>query len=301
MEFSPRRLTRLFIDTLRWNAAHPYPYVPSPTFLLPNFIWTMILRTRVPIPWASTPIPCPPPSPTQRRETADDPPNDAEPDGSPLPPRDAPPQQLWALHGRPWALGQTRSPRGLELLAGTITRRPGCFRRVDPDTNRDTGEPLLNTNERVHSCVRTRLACAGMSMDDRGTWACAPLLRDDERPRPRPVWRLERGRATDPRELPAARAFWRDEVDVGDKMYDGGAVYHTEEGDGAWRWVWDEGAVVKDGVGQRVYPPVKVLPEEPLVGYWERHLLALTRGEEDVWRLAEARGMKGMPGPEKDV
>lgn len=187
-------------------------------------------------------------------------------------------------------------------MAGTLTRRPGCFMRVDPDTNKDTEEPLLNTNERVHSCVRVRLACAGMAMDDRGTWGCAPLLRDDEGGgHPKPVWRLERGAAVDPREVGRARMFWRAEVDGQGDMYDAGAVYNTEDGDGAWRWAWEEGAVVKDGVGQRVVPRVKVLPEEPMVGYWERHLLALTRGEDDVWRLAEARGLKGMPSPEKMV
>ncbi len=34
-------------------------------------------------------------------------------------------------------------------------------------------------------------------------------------------------------------------------------------------------------------PQVAALPEEPLVGYWERWLLGLTCGREgDVWRFA---------------
>jgi hypothetical protein len=33
------------------------------------------------------------------------------------------------------------------------------------------------------------------------------------------------------------------------------------------------------------------LPEEPLVGYWERYLLGLMVGEADVWRYAQ-KGIK---------
>ncbi len=36
--------------------------------------------------------------------------------------------------------------------------------RVDPETNEDTDEPLLNTNERIHSSVRVRLACGGLGL-----------------------------------------------------------------------------------------------------------------------------------------
>ncbi|POS68627.1 peptidoglycan binding domain-containing protein [Diaporthe helianthi] len=35
---------------------------------------------------------------------------------------------------------------------------------------------------------------------------------------------------------------------------------------------------VKNAAGVTVRPPMKVLPEEPVTGSWERHLLAFTRG-----------------------
>lgn len=161
-------------------------------------------------------------------------------------------------------------------------RRPGCVPRVDPDTNCDTQEMLLRTGERVHASARVRLALGGLAMDDRRAWPCDALLRDDDGGRPgRAVWRLERD--------PDARS--RDEEVVArdePSPLDGDApVYSVREGDGRWRWVYEEDAVVKNGVGKTVRPLVTVLPEEPMVGYWERHLLALTQGDMDVWRLAE--------------
>lgn len=282
IEFSPHRLTKLFIDSLRYCAAHPYPVVPSPSFFMPSWIWTILLQHRTPKPWASSPVPCSAPKPDQHRDTIDCTGKDHHPRGSP--------QELWSFNGRPWGLGQTRYPDSFfTVAAGTIVRRPGCFTRVDPDTNLDTDEPLLNTNERVHSCVRVRLACDGMGMDDRKAWRCAPLLQDDSQ-HSSPVWRLERARDMEAQQLARDEASWREEMKRPDEhQYGGVAVYEAHKGDGDWQWVFEEDAVVKNGVGHRVRPPVRVLPEEPMVGYWERHLLALTRGAADVWRLAESR------------
>lgn len=251
---------------------------------LPGWMWNMILRMRIPIPWATTPEPCPPPEPSQRRDTADCPGTDHHPIGTA--------QQLWSYNGRPWALGQTRYPDSwLTVAAGTRLRRPGCFMRVDPTTNLDTLEPLLNTNERVHSCVRVRLALGGMALDDREAWTCDPLLNDD-RKSGRPIWRLERGGALDSQERERDEAIWVAEREArsgppGDER----ALYEVQQDDGDWRWVYDDSAVVLNGNKDRILAPaVKVLPEEPMVGYWERHLLALTQGEGDVWRMAENRG-----------
>lgn len=158
--------------------------------------------------------------------------------------------------------------------------------RVDPDTNADTQEPLLNTNERIHSCVRVRLACKGMDMDDRQAWPCPSLLEDDSH-HPVPLWRLERGSAIHPQEMGRDVAFWKNEIGRNVKGYDPSSMYRIEKGDGQWKWVFEENAVVKNGVGKKVRPRMKVLPEEPLVGYWERHLLMIMRGASDVWRLSE--------------
>lgn len=297
LEFSQKRLTQIFIDGLRYNAAHPYPYIPPTSMLIPDFIWTLLLKYRhpAPKPWATTPTICPPPSGSQTVDTADCPGTDHHPTGTP--------EQLWE-DGPPrsWALGQARYPDSwLTLAAGTIVRRPGCFMRVDPDTNADTDEPLLNTDERLHSCVRVRLACQGMGMDDRRAWPCQSLLQDDSGSH-RPVWKLERGsaagaeRATGPQGV-----WWEEELGRGDMGYDEDWVYRVERGDGQWRWVFDEEAVVTNGIGDHVKPPVRVLPEEPMVGYWEQHLLALTRGKTDVWRWAEGNASQGHRGGIKHV
>lgn len=161
--------------------------------------------------------------------------------------------------------------------------------RVDPDTNVDTEEPLTNTNERIHSSVRVRLACKGMGMDDQGAWPCPSLLTDDSQPS-KPLWRLDRGTAIDPRELDSGQAFWRQEISK--KGYDG-VSYDMRQGDGEWRWTLQPDGVVKNNAGKDVHPALRILPEEPMMGYWERHFLALTRGEVDVWRLAETNSTEG--------
>ena len=190
---------------------------------------------------------------------------------------------------RPWALGQTRHPESrLQLATGTIIRHPGCFTRADPDTNHDTDEALVNTDERIHSCVRVRLVCGGLGMDDRGAWPCPSLLRDGSGSGSKPVWRLERtGAAEVERATGPQAAWWEEELERSGMGYDENWLYRFQKGDGQWRWVFESDAVVKSAAGSAVSPPVRVLPEEPVTGYWERHLLALTKGQMDVWRWAE--------------
>ncbi|KAG8160121.1 hypothetical protein KVR01_009657 [Diaporthe batatas] len=292
VEFSARRLMRTFVDGLRYNAAHPYPYIPPPTSLIPSFVWKSLLQHRRPSPkpWASSPALCPPPAKDQTIDTENCPGKEHHPDGSP--------QQLWEVgHPRPWGLGQTRYPESkLQLATGTIVRHPGCFTRADPDSNADTDDPLTNTDERIHSCVRLRLVCGGMDMDDRGAWPCSSLLREDGGSG-RPVWRLEKAdvaeveRATGPQ-----AAWWEEEVERTGMGYDENWMYRFQRGDGQWRWVFNPDAVVKNAAGVAVRPSMKVLPEEPMTGYWERHLLALTRGQTDVWRWAEVNSNEWATG-----
>jgi hypothetical protein len=66
-------------------------------------------------------------------------------------------------------------------------------------------------------------------------------------------------------------------------------MYPVGEEDHLWRWVWD-GKV--EGEGQTRVPQMLALPEEPLVGYWERYLLKLMIGEMDVWKFGQ-RGLQG--------
>lgn len=145
----------------------------------------------------------------------------------------------------------------------------------------------MNTDERIHSCVRVRLVCGGMDMDDRGVWPCPSLLRDDGGGGG-PVWRLEKAGAAEVEMATGPQgAWWEEELERTGMGYDENWLYVFQKGDGQWRWVFESDAVVKNAAGSEVRPLVKVLPEEPVTGYWERHLLALTRGQTDVWRYAE--------------
>jgi hypothetical protein len=68
-------------------------------------------------------------------------------------------------------------------------------------------------------------------------------------------------------------------------------LYPVERDDHAWKWVFD-GELKGHGAATMV-PQVRELPEEPLVGYWERYLLRLMagEGEKDVWKFAR-RGVQ---------
>lgn len=192
---------------------------------------------------------------------------------------DGTPEELWKLdpEPRPWGMGQTRYPDSwLTVAAGTIVRRPGCFMRVDPDTNEDTEEPLLNTNERIHASVRVRLALCGMAMDDREAWTCPSLLKDDSGRKGQPIWRLEKGGEVNSQERISQAS--------GKGGYE---TYHVQKSDGEWNWALNKNAVVKNGMKKSIRPNMNVLPEEPMVGFWERCLLAMLKGTIDVWRLAE--------------
>jgi hypothetical protein len=281
VEFDYKRMTAVFYEGLQYNAAHPFPAVPS---------WktVLVLGHPKPIPWAL---------PALFEKSKDDVPgkdgheeivrdaHNAKPNQSPQ--SSAPPQKLWA-EARPWGLGQIRYPTSvIQLAAGVIKRHPGIFKRMDPETNKETDEPLILTNEKIHSCVRVRLAAEGLGVDDEHVWRCAPLLTAPHNGGP--LWRLERASASQQSRSTTrndeATSFQPREFDLPVEEYPHDWLYPIKEGDGQYQWVF---------VGERepapageVVPPVTVLPEEPIVGYWERVLLGLTAGSPDIWRWAE--------------
>jgi hypothetical protein len=225
-------------------------------------------------------------------------------------------------------MGPIRAPEaGLTTLAGRTVRRPGRVLRVDETTNEDTPEPLLNTNERVHSVVRVRLACGGLGLDDNCLWGCEALLggaaKDGNKKGEKKEakdgkgkdgkgkkggsdakegkdkggqWRLERGSALSEVEevsVREAREKGPREVGVlnqasllkgGDPEYPADVMHVLGEDDHKWRWVWQGGV---HGQGRYQVPQALALPEEPLVGYWERYLLGLMAGQGDVWKYAQ--------------
>lgn len=125
-------------------------------------------------------------------------------------------------------------------------------------------------------------------MDDGGAWECAALLGGNGKGRGG-GWVLERGGGLAEGEERGVREVVRVGGREGGLLgYPVEGLYPVGEGDHAWRWVY-RGVVEGEGRGR--VPQVLVLPEEPLVGYWERYLLGLARGEVDVWRYAQ--GVKG--------
>jgi hypothetical protein len=170
----------------------------------------------------------------------------------------------------------------LQNLAGTTVRKPGLAIRVDADTNDDIEEPLLRTSERIHSCVRVRLACRGLGLDDAAVWRCEALLKDDKGSGP--LWELQRGSGFTPEEEEKLKRFRPRELMLEGEDYPESYLYPVTAEDSRFRWVFVGNA---EGQGDLRVPQSTVLPEEPMVGYWERYLLAMTVGEPDVWRFSE--------------
>ncbi|KAG7128483.1 hypothetical protein HYQ45_011905 [Verticillium longisporum] len=270
IEFSLPRMTEVFLEGLRYNAAHPFPVVgtTSPLPAWASFLWQQQPKL---LPWGSPDI-CRA-THIVRDETEHD-------DATCKHPR-ARPEQYWQT-ARSWALGQIRAPTSrLQMMAGETVRNPGLFMRADCDTNKDTDQPLLNTNERIHSSVRVRLACEGLGLDDGETWRCRSLSGGSRSGRQ--IWRLAHGSAFRPAAVDALRMFRPREVELG---YPAEYLYPVDERDGQWQWVFDQEGDIT-GAGHERVPQALVLPEEPMIGYWEKYLLALTSGYPDVWRYAE--------------
>lgn len=265
VEFSLPRMTELFVDVLAYSAVHPFPVVAPPSKLSSwtSFLWKKSSST--PSPWANDEI-CR--NPNLVRDTKEHNAECKHPVGAP--------EKLWVT-ARPWGLGLIRAPTSkvMATLGGNTIRYPGLYMRTDSESNTDTDQPLLNTSERIHSCVRVRLACAGLGLDDKEPWKCRGLFGSG---RGRRIWRLapapspggEVEKAPRPREL--------------DYGYPEDYLYPISPRDGEWQWVYDRSDVTGDGHGR--VPQALSLPEEPLTGYWERYLLNMTSGYPDVWRYA---------------
>lgn len=58
----------------------------------------------------------------------------------------------------------------LYILAGTTTRTPGDYYRIDRHTGEPTSKPLKNTHEYVHPSVRSRTCLDGPGTGDRGDY-----------------------------------------------------------------------------------------------------------------------------------
>ena len=114
---------------------------------------------------------------------------------------------------RPWSFGMIFN--GLSTgyaLGGIAVRKPGRYCAVDSTTGRETDDPLMDTREYIHPCVRSRIKLHGPGIEDEGRYECKSLQdwklmieNTEGAKRPSIYWRA-RDRPEDgfPRELPEA-------------------------------------------------------------------------------------------------
>ncbi|KAK3996027.1 hypothetical protein QBC44DRAFT_5628 [Cladorrhinum sp. PSN332] len=225
---------------------------------------------------------------------------------------------------RPWALGALLGTEGwMYKLAGHDIRSPGTYKKLDPMTGEDTKVFLEDTNERMHSSVRVRLALRGLGLNDRDAWK-APALKGN--------WKLRKTTVKFADPIPSSVATWEptsvinsvqkglksmfagsgndekkqegtgtgigDEVSVNDTAGISQAPTVVDviveqqrpleiEAKKGYRWVWEWCG------GERHAPPQRLIVEEPL-GPFERQLLRLAGGTPNVYEYAET--VKHMDG-----
>ena len=77
---------------------------------------------------------------------------------------------------RPWSWGKIfDGVTALYAFSGTAVRKPGRYCVVNPDTGQETHDPLQDTCEYIHPCVRARLKLGGPGIDDKGQYDCKSL------------------------------------------------------------------------------------------------------------------------------
>lgn len=187
---------------------------------------------------------------------------------------------------RPWGLGELLKASGLLYkLTGNITRTPGMYKKVNPWTGDTTSAWLEDTNERIHSSVRVRLAVGGLGLDDKNVWDCPALssnwrlrktTKHFEDPIPRSVrtWGLgDQQDATEENSRPQTGKTSHDQAN--------GSLAPSTGTDDGERWIWEYIGPESNA------PPQRILVEEPL-GPYERQLLRLAAGNPNVYDFAES-------------
>lgn len=77
---------------------------------------------------------------------------------------------------RPWSFGKIFSGlEGIYAVGGAKVRTPGRYCATDPTNGRPTDDPLIDTHEYIHPCVRSRLKLHGPGLNDRGDYECKAL------------------------------------------------------------------------------------------------------------------------------
>lgn len=166
---------------------------------------------------------------------------------------------------RPWALGPiNKSSSFIYKISGFEDRTPGLYKRTDPKTDSDTNIFLQDTNERIHSSARVRLACNGLGLDDKAVWKCPSLA----------SWQLKHTDETYEDPIPHNPSWWQGPPDQS-------GVDRQQSG----RWIWEYAGPQSSAPTD---PKQRIMVEEPL-GPYERYLLQLSAGTPNVYLFAETR------------
>lgn len=77
---------------------------------------------------------------------------------------------------RPWSFGYIYDGiTSIYALGGTAIRKPGRYCAIDPTNGKATNEPLIDTREYIHPCVRSRIKLKGPGIHDKGIYECRSL------------------------------------------------------------------------------------------------------------------------------
>ncbi|KAJ6781493.1 hypothetical protein PWT90_06309 [Aphanocladium album] len=189
---------------------------------------------------------------------------------------------------RPWGMGAIeKAPGFVDWIVGSTARTPGQYRQISRDTGNDRYGPfLVDTNERIHSSVRIRLACRGLGVNDVAEWK-APTLAN---------WRLRRTTAQYQDPVPL-NPLWDPakhksvvQALAASKVSDGFGRKPNDGGNGE-RWIWEYVGPEKDAPTEMKQ---RVMVEEPL-GPYERFLLNQVGGDPNVYLFAENKELGNQP------
>ncbi|KAI1502663.1 hypothetical protein F5X99DRAFT_407739 [Biscogniauxia marginata] len=206
---------------------------------------------------------------------------------------------------RPWSLHSIRSVQSpLYDLTGRVTRSPGMYKKVNPQNGRRMNDLLQDTNERIHSSVRVRLACEGLGLNDSDTWYCSAMLKYWQPRRVAdkffdPVSRHStwgpQSAGAEPTKITSTVGTTDRQLSKIDETTNGaangnGVPSHDAQAPSSnpleeQRWVWE---YVGPDIGA---PNTKTIVEESM-GPFERHLLQLSGGNMEVYEYAESQDPK---------
>lgn len=106
-------------------------------------------------------------------------------------------EERHAPETRPWSFGEIfTGMTATYAIGGSAIRSPGRYCYIEPTTGKATNEPLVNTREFIHPCVRARVKLKGPDFENKGVYDCKALRNwklvienEEGRKRPHVYWR----------------------------------------------------------------------------------------------------------------